>query len=206
MNSQIQKLATVRNRKADKKINIDKYLEINKYVDEYTDITNGKIDLLNNLGLILTKATGKIQNAPYIVNDLKQKENLDIKTLETMLETLEKVLMKWMKTISSTIKNDKFSNYDMKTARPCNEKDVKPARKTNRKAKKSKKPDTDKDIKLDTDKDFNPDTDIKPDKKILLKIIRNNIKILNWINTNLSKSLEHAYIDKNKKLLMGYTV
>ena len=30
----IWKLATVRNRKADKKINIDKYLEIDKYVDE----------------------------------------------------------------------------------------------------------------------------------------------------------------------------
>ena len=90
----IWKLATVRNRKADKKINIDKYLEIDKYVDEYTDITDGKIDLFNNLGSILTKATVKIQNEAYIINDLKQKENLDIKTLKTMHETLEKVLIK----------------------------------------------------------------------------------------------------------------
>ena len=95
----IWKLATVRNRKADKKINIDKYLEIDKYVDEYTDITNGKIDLFNNLGSILTKVTVEIQNTSYIVNDLKQTENLDIKTLKTMHETLEKVLIKWMKTI-----------------------------------------------------------------------------------------------------------
>ena len=193
----IWKLATVRNRKADKKINIDKYLEIDKYVDEYTDITNGKIDLFNNLGSILTKVTVEIQNTSYIVNDLKQTENLDIKTLKTMHETLEKVLIKWMKTISSTIKNDKFSKYDMKPARPSNEKDVKPARKSHRKAKKSKKPDTDKDINPDTDKDN------KPDKKILLKIIRNNIRILNRINTNLSKSLEHPYIDKNEKLFDG---
>ena len=54
---EIWKLATVRNKKADKKINIDKYLETDKYVDEYTDIIDDKIDLLNNLGLILTKAT-----------------------------------------------------------------------------------------------------------------------------------------------------
>ena len=135
----IWKLVTVKNRKADKKINIDKYLEIDKYVDEYTDITDGKIDLFNNLGSILTKATIEIQNEAYIINDLKQKENLDIKTLETMHETLEKFLIKWMKTISTTFKNNKFSEYDMKPARPSNEKDVKPARKSNRKAKKSKK-------------------------------------------------------------------
>ena len=132
----IWRLATVRNRKADKKINIDKYSEIDKYVDEYTDITNGKIDLFNHLRSILTKVTVEIQNASYIVNDLKQTENLDIKTLKTMHETLEKVLIKWMKTISSTIRNDKFSKYDKKPARPSNEKDVKPTRKSNRKAKK----------------------------------------------------------------------
>ena len=149
----IWRLATVRNRKADKKINIDKYSEIDKYVDKYTGITNGKIDLFNNLGSILTKVTVEIQNTSYIVNDLKQTENLDIKTLKTMHETLEKVLIKWMKTMSSTVRNDKFSKNDMKPARPSNEKDVKPIRKSNRKAKKSKKPDTDKDIKPDTNKD-----------------------------------------------------
>ena len=161
----IWKLATVRNRKADKKINIDKYLEIDKYVDEYTDITNGKIDLFNNLGSILTKATVEIQNASYIVNDLKQKENLDIKTLETMHEILEKVLIKWMKTISSIIKNDQFSKYDMKPDRPSN--NAGKSRKPSNKAKKpdtDKKSDTDKAKKPDTDKDIKPNTDedIKP--------------------------------------------
>ena len=34
------------------------------------------------------------------MRNLKQKENFDIKTLETMHETLEKVLIKWVKTIS----------------------------------------------------------------------------------------------------------
>ena len=206
------KLATARYRKADKNINIDKYLEIDKYVDEYTDITDGKIDLFNNLGSILTKATIEIQNEAYIINDLKQKENLDIKTLKTMHETLEKVLIKWMKTISSTFKNDKFSEYHMKPDRPSNKKDEgkaekrkKTARPSNRKARQSKKPDTDKDIKLDTDKDIKPNTDkdINPDKKILLKIIRNNIRILNRINTNLSKSLKNVYLDKNKELFDG---
>ena len=144
------------------------------------------MDLFNNLGSILTKAAVEIQNKAYIINDLKQKENLDIKTLKTMHETLEKVLIKWMKTISSTIKNDKFGEYDMKPARPSSKKDKKPTRTSNRKAEKSKNPDTDKDIKPDTDKDIKPDTDkdIKLDSlsirrsQILRKLLR---KMLNLI-------------------------
>ena len=104
--------------KIERLTHIDKYLKIDKYVDEYIDITEGKIDLFNNLGLILSKATDEIQNAVYIVNDLKQKENLDIKTLKAMHETLEKVMIKWMKTISKTFENDKVSEYDMKPDRP----------------------------------------------------------------------------------------
>ena len=46
-----------------------------------------------------------------------------------------KVIIKWMKTISKTFENDKFSQYDMKPDRPFN-KSKKPARKSNRKAKK----------------------------------------------------------------------
>ena len=125
-----------------------------------------------------------------------------------MHETLEKFLIKWMKTISTTFKNNKFSEYDMKPARPSNEKDVKPARKSNRKTKKSKKRDTDKDNKPDTNKDIKPDTDkdIKPNKKILLKIIQNNIRILNRINTYLSKSLKMLIQIKIKNCLIGYAV
>ena len=68
----IWKLASDKNRKVDKKININKYLKIDKYTDKYTDITNGKLDLFNNIGSILAKATSEIQNEAYIVNDLKQ--------------------------------------------------------------------------------------------------------------------------------------
>ena len=39
-----------------------------------------------------------------------------------MHETLEKVLIEWMKTISSTFKNDKFSEYDMKPDRQSDKK------------------------------------------------------------------------------------
>ena len=52
-----------------------------------------------------------------------------------MHETLEKVLIKWMKTIPSTFKNDKFSKYDVKPTGPSNEKDVEYARNSNRKVK-----------------------------------------------------------------------
>ena len=92
------------------------------------------MDLFNNLGSILTKAAVEIQNKAYIINDLKQKENLDIKTLKTMHETLEKILIKWMKTISSTIKNDKFIKYDMKPDRLS-----KNAKKPNRPSNNAKK-------------------------------------------------------------------
>ena len=121
----IQKLASDKNRKVDKKININKYLKIDKYTDKYADITNGKLDLFDNIGPILAKATSKIQNEAYIVNDLKQNENADINMLKIMHSTLEKALIKWMKTISKAFKNDKFSKYDMKPDRPTNKKDKK---------------------------------------------------------------------------------
>ena len=121
----IQKLASDKNRKVDKKININKYLKIDKYTDKYADITNGKLDLFDNIGPILAKATSKIQNEAYIVNDLKQNENADINMLKIMHSTLEKALIKWMKTISKAFKNDKFSKYDMKPDRPTNRKDKK---------------------------------------------------------------------------------
>ena len=167
----IWKLATARNRKIDKKINIDKYLEIDKYVDEYTDITDGKIDLFNNLGSILTEAAVQIQNKAYIVNDLKQKENLDIKTLKTMPETLEKVLIKSMKTISSTIKNDKICKYDMKPCRPSSKKDVKPD------TDKDMKPDTDQDIKPDTDKDIKPNRPVNERESNTKKVTKKDVKL-----------------------------
>ena len=83
---------------------------------------------------------------------MKQKENLDIKTLEKMHVTLEKVLIKWMKTIRKTIKNDEFSEYDMKPDRPSNKS------KSNKKAKKKDNPETKKKDKPDTKKKDQPDT------------------------------------------------
>ena len=197
----ILKLATVKNRKADKNINIDKYLEIDKYVDEYTVITDGKIDLFNNLDLILSKARVEIQNEAYIINDLKGKENCDIKTLETMHETLEKVLILWTKTISSTFKNDKFSEYDMKPARPSNEK---PARKSNRKDKKSKKTYIYKDIKPYIDKDIKPyiKKDTKPDikkdtKPDIKKDSKPNIKIDKKTSLEVLKVVKFKFKNKS---------
>ena len=204
MNSQIRygnQLLSEIDRKADKKINIDKYSEIDRYIDEYTDITDGKIDLVNSLGSILTKATVEIPNETYIINDLKQKENLDIKTLKTMHETLEKVLIKWMKTISSTIKNDKFGEYDMKPARPSSKKDKKPTRTSNRKAEKSKNPDTDKDIKPDTDKDIKLDSLSIRRSQILRKLLR---KMLNLIlnMTLLDQMINQKQMNHRKHLLI----
>ena len=122
------KLACDKNREINKKIDIDKYSEIDKYVDKYTDITNGKIDLLNNMGLIFDKAVIEIQNKAYIVNDMKKEKNAGIKTLKSMHKILDEVLIKWMKIILSTFKKDDFSKYD-----------IKPDKNANKKARKGKK-------------------------------------------------------------------
>ena len=42
-----------KDRKMHKKIDISKYSEIDRYTDKYTDIINGKIELLNKIGVIL---------------------------------------------------------------------------------------------------------------------------------------------------------
>ena len=172
----IWKLVTDKNKKADKKINIDKYLEIDRYVDEYTDITDGKIDIFTDLGSILSKALVEIQNKAYIINDLKQKENLDIKTLKTMHKTLKNALIKWMKTVSSAFKNNKFINYDMKPDRPSNN---------------TKKPDTNETNKPNTNKTNKPDTH-KP------KTNKPNTNITNKHDTNKPNTNKTNKHDTNK--------
>ena len=172
----IWKLVTDKNKKADKKINIDKYLEIDRYVDEYTDITDGKIDIFTDLGSILSKALVEIQNKAYIINDLKQKENLDIKTLKTMHKTLKNVLIKWMKTVSTAFKNNKFINYDMKPDRPSNN---------------TKKPDTNETNKPNTNKTNKPDTH-KP------KTNKPNTNITNKHDTNKPNTNKTNKHDTNK--------
>ena len=60
-----------KDRKMHKKIDINKYLEIDRYVDKYTDIINGKIELLNNIGVILDSAMIEIQSKVDMINDVK---------------------------------------------------------------------------------------------------------------------------------------
>ena len=88
-----------------------------------------------------------------------------------MPETLEKVLIKWMKTISSTIKNDKISKYDMKPCRPSSKKDVKPD------TDKDMKPDTDQDIKPDTDKDIKPNRPVNERESNTKKVTKKDVKL-----------------------------
>ena len=64
----------------------------------------------------------EIQNKAYIVNDMKKEKNAGIKILKSMHKILDKILIKWMKIMSSTLKNDEFSKYDMKPDKNANEK------------------------------------------------------------------------------------
>ena len=76
-----------KDKKMHKKIDINKYLEIDRYVDKYTDIINGKIELLNNIGVILDSAMIEIQSKVDMINDVKQQENIDIETLKVIHKT-----------------------------------------------------------------------------------------------------------------------
>ena len=115
-----------------------------------------------------------------------------------MHKTLDEALVKWMKTLRKTFKYDIFSRYDMKPDKPLSNKieKVKKGKGT------GKKLNIDKDIKpdIDKDKDVKLDNDNDNDKKFLIDIIKNNIIILNKMNTNLSESLKYAYPDKNRDL------
>ena len=152
-----------KDRKMHKKIDINKYLEIDRYVDKYTDIVNGKIELLNNIGVILDSAMIEIQSKVDMINDVKQKENIDIETLKLIHKTLDKIFKKWMSITSKAFENDIFSKYDVKPNKPDTKK-----RHTSSKPNKPDKPDKlDKPDKPDTKKDTKPDTkeDTKPDTK-----------------------------------------
>ena len=108
-----------KDRKMHKKNDINKYLEIDRYVDKYTDIINGKIELLNNIGVILDSAMIEIQSKVDMINDVKQKENIDIETLKLIHKTLDEIFKKWMSIASKAFENDIFSKYDMKPDKPA---------------------------------------------------------------------------------------
>ena len=99
--------------KMHKKIGINKYLEIDRYVDKYTDIINGKIELLNDIGVIIDSAVIEIQSKVDMINDVKQKGNIDIETLKLIHKTLDEIFKKWMSIASKSFENDIFSKYDM---------------------------------------------------------------------------------------------
>ena len=123
-----------------KKIDINKYSEIDRYVNKYTDIISGKIELLNKIAEILENAMIEIQSKADMINDMKQKENVDIDPLKLIHKILDAILRTWMSIISKTFRNDIFSKYDIKPDRPDTKK-----RNTRR---KPDKPDIKKDIKL----------------------------------------------------------
>ena len=141
-----------KDRKMHKKIDINKNLETDRYVDKYTDIINGKIELLNNVGVILDSAMTEIQSKVDMINDVKQKENIDIETLKLIHKTLDEIFKKWMSIASKAFENDIFSKYDMKPDKPD-------TKKGNTKTKSDK---PDKPDKPDTKK---RNTRSKPDTK-----------------------------------------
>ena len=107
-----------------------------------------------------------------------------------------------MKTIRKTIKNDEFSEYDMKPDRPSN-KSKNPARLSNKKAKKKDKPDTKKKDKPDTKKKDKPDTkkkdkpDIEKHRSKLLTF-RNDLQI-QTLKSKLQKTNEQQKMNEPQK-------
>ena len=101
---------------------------------------------------------------------MQKEKNVGIKTLKPMHKILDKTLIKWMKTISSTLKNEKFSKYDMKPHKPVNKKYKKKARKGKKDNRLVICEDTRSNIIKDTKPDIKKDTkpDIKIDKKNII--------------------------------------
>ena len=139
-----------------KKIDINKYSEIDRYVNKYNDIINGKIELLNKIGVILDNAMIEIQSKAGVISNMKQKEHVDIYSLKLIHKTLDENFRKWMSITSKTFRNDIFSKYDIKPDRPDTKK-----RHTRR---KPDKPDIEEDVKPDIVKQDKPD--IKKDIKL----------------------------------------
>ena len=159
------KMIQDKDRKMHKKIDINKYLETDRYVDKYTDIINGKIELLNNIGGILDSAMIEIQSKVDMINDVKQKENIDIETLELIHKTLDEIFKKWVSIASKAFENDIFSKYDMKPNKPDTKKGN--TRSKSDKPDKPDKPDTKKRnsrSKPDTKKRNTRNKPFKPDK------------------------------------------
>ena len=154
-----RKMIHDKDRKMHEKIDINKYLEIDRYVDKYTDIISGKIELLNNIGVILDSTMIEIQSKVDMINDVKQKENIDIETLKLIHKTLDEIFKKWMSIASKAFENDIFSKYDMKPDKP-----------DTKKRNTRSKPDTKKRSTRSK-----PDKPDKPDTKKILKKILNQI-------------------------------
>ena len=186
-----------KDRKMHKKIDINKYSEIDRYTDKYTDIINGKIELLNKIGVILDNPMIEIQSKADMINGMKQKENVVIDTLKLIHKTLDEILRKWMSIISKTFRNDIFSEYDMKPDRPDTRK-----RNTRRKPDKQ---DIEKDIKPDIVKPDEPDIkkDIKLDIAKLddkLKTKKKPDKSDDKSNTEKKKPDKSSDMDRRKNL------
>lgn len=68
--------------------------DIDKFVVEYTDIINDKIEFLNKIGEMLDNLMIEIQSKTDMVKDVKQKENIDDEALKWIYDTLDKILKK----------------------------------------------------------------------------------------------------------------
>ena len=184
----VWKTVYCKNREKHEKINIDKDKDIDGYVSKYTNIVNDKLEFLNRIGELLDSTMIDVQNEVGMINEVRQANEIDTDTLKLMYNTLAKISKKWSDIILEVINRDTSCSKRKDTKK----KDTKPETK-----KKDTKPDTKKkDTKPDTKmKDTKPHT-IKKDKlniekheKILVKMIRERMRILDIMNMHLEESI-----------------
>ena len=172
------------NREKHEKIDIDKDKDIDGYVSKYADIINAKLELVNRIGELLYNLMADVQNVVDMVRETDNKILIH--------DTLTNNLKKWKDAILEFICKDNVCikpDIKMKDTPVTKKKDTPVTKKKYTKKKDTKPVTKKKDTKPVTKKKYTPVTKKKDtrdtDKNILLKIIRNNIKVLNWINTNL---------------------
>ena len=83
-----------KNRISSKKINIDKYEDIDGYVSKLTDVINNKIELLNRVGDSIDHIISEIKNETNMIDEKIYKvSEMDNDTIHSINDKLKKIII-----------------------------------------------------------------------------------------------------------------
>ena len=93
-----------KNRISSKKINIDKYKDIDGYVSKLTDVINNKIELLNRVGDSIDHIISDIKNETNMIDEKIYKvSEMDNDTLHSINDKLKEIMIKLKQNLKKTL-------------------------------------------------------------------------------------------------------